>query len=1589
MSGLKNVFGEYFTADIGLHIEKLVSLFFCIEGSQNYMAALSAVHLYLMTFTDQSIVKQVIDYCIESFTSDYFEPHSGKDDEDEKTDWLAVIRDLRTNWRSFKENNFFTHLSRVLGLVVTMKMCEESSLTFSINDYKLIEPDMQVVHGNSMDIADAAFNSVIYFVEKASLCWTYKSLSPLILDGDRSIELDDAYSDIVSKARYAKNGNLESQCKMSEHDFDLKLNNLISDIGAIIPTLSNLQKKFMHDKFLNLMKIKDDFNQSKLASGVRRAPFTLELFGESNQCKTICGDQLIDALLTSAGMSTDKDRQCTLNASDKFMSNYKTHNLVLKLDDLANDKPEFVSTAPTRWVIDIANNSPYYANMADLDAKGRVFVEPKILMATTNVKHLDANVYSRCPFSVQRRMDFVITVKLKKEWTAFDEHGNSLGLDKEKVKQRNADLGGPPLFDDFWLLTVERAIPPKNMEHLATYKPYVYNNVELTDVGIADVLNFLIDRFGDHLENQESIIRSMDARKKAITCCGIDGCRQIEGYCREHQGVLNLKAHPAWVEDADDDSSVSDICHFCDDDSVTSDARFPESENWLEDPRVLSDDDSCTSDPRYPDSQDDFQPHFGKEIVKSLRSSCDMVRSRICSDIFGMDTAVESAAAFFVLRAAKKFVNHWNWVSIIPTPWMGNYYVQQLCLLAGQKQMKKNYIVRTCGMWSFIGAINLYCYRRVYPGMMSPIFSSTVIAGLTVQKNMVNLVKRQYISELGEANSIAPMFKEMRDKHVESICKAGTVVAAVYALSRVYRAWREFNPQGSLEPKTQEEIDKRDAEENEYCEVNIKPLQVQPEAANTSSAQLRGMIQKNLVYGSMDINKERWAVNGLFLRTGVIVIPTHYFTIPNIRVDFYKYDPNQSGAWFECWLSKDTSVRVPGTDLSLCFVTSGGDYADLSKFLPKSDFDFAEFFMYYRRKDGIVEESNGYGKATMTGHRYKSFYGINYDYLSINTRKGLCGATLISKVKPIILGFHLAGTEGTPNGCSGILKIDQYKDALNELLKIEGVVLLAAGTTFMPQSYGVSFMKDEPVHKKSPLNWMPPKSQVRPIGSCIGRSTFKSDAKPTLMTEHVLDVFGFPNIFMPPKEKPPWFGWQQCLSNLARPASEFRPDILQWAIRDYKSDLIPIFTSNLWRDTRPLTELENWNGVPGKRFLDRIKTNTACGFPLVGKKEKLIYEAPPFAAYSKVVLPNGELKNEINRLESCYRNGVRAYPIAKACKKDEIHSKEKCRIFYSNPVAFTFLIRKYFLPLLRVLQFNPKVSECAVGVNSHGPEWDQLHDHIFTFGENRLIGGDYGKYDQKLPSQLLISAMRILIDLAELCDYSEEDILIMHAMVADLVYAVVAFNGDMIMLTSGTHISGNSLTVILNGISGSLNLRCYYREQQLLKNAPEKPFRFNVKLITYGDDNIGSVHPECDYFTIKGASAFLGEHGQVYTMPDKESELKDFLPSSEFEFLKRKSVYHPDMHCRVGALSETSIFKMLHYYLRSKQSPITDEMACAQNIDTANREWFNHGRVVYENRRKQLREVAAKTGVEHLCQSLNLDYDDRINEWLKKYHSTL
>jgi hypothetical protein len=58
---------------------------------------------------------------------------------------------------------------------------------------------------------------------------------------------------------------------------------------------------------------------------------------------------------------------------------------------------------------------------------------------------------------------------------------------------------------------------------------------------------------------------------------------------------------------------------------------------------------------------------------------------------------------------------------------------------------------------------------------------------------------------------------------------------------------------------------------------------------------------------------------------------------------------------------------------------------------------------------------------------------------------------------------------------------------------------------------------------------------------------------------------------------------------------------------------------------------------------------------------------------------------------------------------------------------------------------------------------------------------------------------------------------------------------------------------------------------------------------------------------------------------------------------------------------------------------------CEEIISSSLHDWFYYGREVFEDRREKLKRVAEIANVTHLCPSLDMSYDKRVNIWRSKY----
>jgi len=1543
--------------------------------------------------------------------------------------WHVAMDSAFQNWKEFRHSSISKKVTHLINVIVSSGMCATADLTFKLGNVHLFSPMVIKRQLAAADIFEAFYEAVSGFMKGGWRVFQTGEVSAFFMEEDKIAEFDKMYNELRSLYGYAIAGNLREYTSTDDNEYDKKLKTAI-EYGAnllhYIKKDQTFERKYVSDRLERLRDNESEFTQLRTRGGLRVTPFAVCLFGQSGCGKSCLTNLTVNAGLVYNKLSAEKDRIATWADNDKYASSIRSHINAIIFDDFANTKEVFMESSPAYRLIQVINNIKYLAPMADVFLKGKVSLNPYFCVVSSNVEHLNAAKYSNEPESVLRRM-YHVKVEPKEECC---EKGM---LCRRKVEA----LYGRTPCPDAWKLSVRYyAVQNKRYVDLEAMTPVVFEGKELTNIGIHDYLRWVQIASKEHFTEEGQYIANQESIPKACETCSMVYCKCIpkeeskivekieaevpeesvktkvtriinEGIAEitwKNRGKTNLsqglygtpcRDRIAEVEITKNPTELSRVIL----EPHAGNNRIAEiklthgstslSQNLSGEPGIVR--------------EAEVELSHGTTRLSHLpetqpESSC--LRDYFSKRAFELKACYANGVAATMIATAR-ICEYWERIDFLPEKYICHPRVLKFGLFFWREDIKRSLAAGN----SFIMLL-MVTLMWVMPCLSVFWLFSTLLAMYWYTSATIQTYRRLVRNRIMELRDVVQTYtQQWQSKYaIIGLGAIGIILATMRARNsqeeRVHVVSEGLNSEWKpdvldahtgLNPESQNEIDERNDAVNPWLAAKTVPLPMSIPSKTTTSDDLAAAMRTNLIGVVSDIDKTSL---GFYLVSNFVLLPTHFLDYHgdrDIGIRCYKAIDSQVGRSFRDKISKSFRVSIPGTDFTLCFITGGGSMKDFRKFLPlDKDLRRCSARLVSREIQGTELKSfpmlfQGTG---LVAHTQKVFWGSYYK-LPFITQPGMCMSPVISDMKGCtILGFHLGGKEET-GGC-GTLTLDQANFAINELASVDGVVLSASSGTLKPemgdftkQIFGKDIFQGAEIHPKSAVNFLPEGACIDVYGKTLGKATPKSSVVPTLISEAVAEVFGVPQQWGPPKMKGKGrYPFQATLKYAAIPSLPIG-SVLERAVIDIKkvSKEVKAILPELF-SVKPLSRVETVSGIDGVKFVDPMNMNTSPGIPLSGNKHPYIIELNPedYPGISKPRTFTPEIWEEFDRMVSILESGVRSYVPWKACLKDEATklTKDDVRVFQCAPVMLQLLVRMYFLPIVRIIQMNPIRYECAVGVNAEGLEWEELWEAAMSKGRERVLAGDYSKYDARMPAQVTIAAFDILIDIASMCEgYTEKDLHIMRMVVHEIVYPVIAYNGDLIQLF-GTNPSGQNLTVIINSLANSILLRsCFFTIY------PDKDFKENCAFMTYGDDVIGTVSASCDGFTHITYAKWLAEHDMKFTMPDKESTPVHYMTEKDVDFLKRKSEFNEDLGCKVGLLSEKSIFKRLHAHILSKE--LTMEMHSAQNIESSLHDWFYYGREIFEDRREKLRAVARKCEIEHLCPALDVSYDKRVAYWRHKY----
>eukprot|EP00493_Phyllostaurus_siculus_P022965 UN23299 len=179
--------------------------------------------------------------------------------------------------------------------------------------------------------------------------------------------------------------------------------------------------------------------------------------------------------------------------------------------------------------------------------------------------------------------------------------------------------------------------------------------------------------------------------------------------------------------------------------------------------------------------------------------------------------------------------------------------------------------------------------------------------------------------------------------------------------------------------------------------------------------QVVSKIEANLCHGVFVENNFQQKCDVLALGGNTFMMPLHVFkNRKDMKALLTRRDPSLLNSQFKAIVSSNYMIPIPGKDLCLVNIASGGVFADIRHLFPDSITASGSGHFLYKKSDGsLVSDSIriNYTKDSKSG-------GPGYDYeLPYDTFTGLCMGVVIAKfARTCIGGVHLRGIPNTPKG---------------------------------------------------------------------------------------------------------------------------------------------------------------------------------------------------------------------------------------------------------------------------------------------------------------------------------------------------------------------------------------------------------------------------------------------------------------------------------------------------------------------------------------------------------------------------------------------
>jgi len=416
-------------------------------------------------------------------------------------------RGYLNSYKNICNSEIAIKLYRCCMYIMSLSLFDKLGISFDAFGYsKLEQVALKKKYYKKPDFLYVLADTILFLAERGYQIYLTGDINCIFHSGGTYKKVFDTCRELQRKSHLLHN---PEEYGFTESEFRSDLDDIIEKLQNIVKHSMRLEKSDRDTiKFTlnDMLMMRDDLNTKSAARRNRKAPFAVQIFGDSGIGKTTLTNIICTYFAKHENLPLGDEFRYTVNPAAKYWDGFVSSCHTIILDDVANEAPEMNDPKSLNQIIQIINNASYCPDQASLENKGKTPLRAKLVVGTTNVKNLNAYHYFSCPSAVQRRFPFIITPTVRPEYK--DERG--------MLCSANVPPGPYP---DLWTFNVDlvKPVAVSGGRRLAEFEN-IHKNIDLR--GLLTWLDKTITSFNTDQSRVQECVSEM-RKVNLCLCCNL------------------------------------------------------------------------------------------------------------------------------------------------------------------------------------------------------------------------------------------------------------------------------------------------------------------------------------------------------------------------------------------------------------------------------------------------------------------------------------------------------------------------------------------------------------------------------------------------------------------------------------------------------------------------------------------------------------------------------------------------------------------------------------------------------------------------------------------------------------------------------------------------------------------------------------------------------------------------------------------------------------------------------------------------------------------------------------------------------------